>query len=60
MKWKLFSEYLLNKEIIKNRIVNGIRKFHRIKRAFRKLIELFRNYKAKKANGMIPSLDHLK
>jgi hypothetical protein len=49
MKWKLFTEYLLNKKFVAERIPLAIAKFRRVKKAFRKLIQLFREYKKRKS-----------
>ena len=55
----MFAEHLVNKQEIQDRITNGIKKFSKIKNAFKTLIELFRKYKDRKEKLDIP-LNHLK
>lgn len=51
MKWKLFAEHVLYKQVISERILKGLAKFRRLKQAVRKLEILYLEYKQRKAQN---------
>ena len=58
-KWQLFTQHVLYKEIVGERIKGALDRVSKLKKAFRKLEILYLSYKAKKTPKINISINHL-